>query len=75
MVNLAEKRPVIVAILERILMRHRLTVVPPNNQNGDPRANPALWNNTWTNWDDRNPLALNYTTQMNFSHIMSQRSQ
>lgn len=58
MVNLADKRPVILAILEKILWKRRLTMIPPNNRNGDPRANPALWNNTWTSWDELNPLML-----------------
>nr|XP_031848880.1 arylsulfatase B-like [Nomia melanderi] len=60
MVNLAEKRPLILAILEKIVMKNRLTVVPPSNLDGDPRADPALWNNTWTSWDEPNPLALSY---------------
>ncbi|XP_003705279.3 arylsulfatase B isoform X1 [Megachile rotundata] len=61
MVNLADKRPLILAIMERVLMNYRLTTVPPSNVNGDPRANPALWNNTWTTWDDPHPLALSLT--------------
>ncbi|XP_026667849.1 arylsulfatase B-like [Ceratina calcarata] len=58
MVNLADRRPVILAILGKILWKYRLTVIPPSNRNGDPRANPALWNNTWTSWDEPNPLML-----------------
>ncbi|XP_078052451.1 arylsulfatase I isoform X2 [Augochlora pura] len=60
MVNLAEKRPLIMAILEKVIIKHRFTVVPPMNLDGDPKANPALWNNTWTSWDEPNPLALSY---------------
>ncbi|KZC11351.1 Arylsulfatase B [Dufourea novaeangliae] len=60
MVNLADKRPLILAILEKILLKHRLSVVPPSNRDGDPKSNPSLWNNTWTSWDDPNPLALSY---------------
>ncbi|XP_076302382.1 arylsulfatase I isoform X2 [Lasioglossum baleicum] len=63
MLNLADRRPLIAAILEKIIMKHRLTVVPPSNLDGDPRANPALWNNTWTSWDEPNPLALSYTSE------------
>ncbi|XP_076664644.1 arylsulfatase I isoform X2 [Andrena cerasifolii] len=66
MVNLAEKRPLILAILERILMRYRLTAIPPSNLGGDPRADPSLWNNTWTSWDEANPLALSYTSTDEF---------
>lgn len=66
MVNLAEKRPLILAILERILMRYRVTAIPPSNLGGDPRANPSLWNNTWTSWDEANPLALGYTNANEF---------
>ncbi|XP_034183230.2 arylsulfatase B isoform X1 [Osmia lignaria lignaria] len=58
MVNLAERRPLILAILERVLTNYRLTMVPPSNVPDDPKANPLLWNNTWTSWDDPNPLAL-----------------
>lgn len=60
MVNLADKRPVILAILERTLMKYRVTVIPPSNLDGDPRADPSLWNNTWTSWDEPDPLALAY---------------
>ncbi|XP_053973145.1 arylsulfatase B-like [Hylaeus volcanicus] len=66
MVNLAEKRPVILAILERILLKYRVTTIPPSNLDGDPRANPALWNNTWTSWDEPNPLALSYVSTDEF---------
>ncbi|CAD1476220.1 unnamed protein product, partial [Heterotrigona itama] len=68
MVNLAEKRPVILAVLKKILMKHRLSVIPPSNLDGDPRANPLLWNNTWTSWDEPNPLALTYTNAKEFQH-------
>lgn len=61
MVNLAKRRPMIMAILERILMKHRITVIPPSNLDGDPRADPSLWNDTWTSWCEANPLALSYT--------------
>ncbi|XP_076633117.1 arylsulfatase I [Colletes latitarsis] len=66
MVNLAEERPVILAILERILTKYRVTAIPPSNLDGDPRANPTLWNNTWTSWDEPNPLALSYTNGNEF---------
>ncbi|XP_076376940.1 arylsulfatase I isoform X2 [Megalopta genalis] len=66
MVNLAERRPLIMAILENVIMKRRLTVVPPKNLNGDPKANPALWNNTWTSWDEPNPLALSYVNAGEF---------
>lgn len=61
MVNLAERRPVIMAILERILMKYRITAIPASNLDGDPRADPTLWNNTWTSWCETDPLALSYT--------------
>lgn len=38
----------------------------PSNLGGDPRANPSLWNNTWTSWDEANPLALSYTNTNEF---------
>ncbi|KAK9300129.1 hypothetical protein QLX08_007059 [Tetragonisca angustula] len=66
MVNLAKKRPVILAVFKKILMKHRLSVIPPSNLDGDPKANPLLWNNTWTNWDEPNPLALTYTNAKEF---------
>lgn len=66
MVNLAEKRPVILAVLKKILMKHRLSVIPPSNLDGDPKANPLLWNNTWTSWDEPNPLAFTYTNAKKF---------
>lgn len=66
MVNLAEKRPLILTILEKIVMKNRLTVVPPSNLDSDPRADPALWNNTWTSWDEPNPLTLSYRNMAEF---------
>ncbi|CAK9825521.1 Arylsulfatase B [Anthophora retusa] len=60
MMNLADRRPVILAILERTLMKYRVTVIPPSNLDGDPTADPSLWNNTWTSWNEPNPLALAY---------------
>ncbi|XP_017798532.1 PREDICTED: arylsulfatase B-like [Habropoda laboriosa] len=66
MVNLADRRPVIVAILERVLMKYRVTAIPPSNLDGDPRADPSLWNNTWTSWNEPNPLALAYTNADEF---------
>lgn len=58
MVNLAERTPLILAIFETILIRHRLTMIPPSNLDGDPRSDPSLWNNTWTSWAEPNPLML-----------------
>ncbi|CAL7944498.1 unnamed protein product [Xylocopa violacea] len=62
MVNLAEKMPVVLAILERSLMKYRVTVIPPSNLDGDPRANPKIWNDTWTSWYELNPLVLARTS-------------
>lgn len=51
-VNLAETRPLIVINLEQTLLKIRQNIVPPRNVPRDPNADPAIWNNTWTNWQD-----------------------
>lgn len=50
--NLAQKRPIVVLNLEQSLMEARRNIVPPRNKPRDPNADPAKWNNTWTNWMD-----------------------
>lgn len=52
MVNLANKRPVVVMNLEQALLRYNKTAIPIRNVGRDPNADPAKWNNTWTNWQD-----------------------
>lgn len=52
MVNIAESRPQTLALLERMLLKHRFNTVPPANAELDEMANPALYNGTWTNWRD-----------------------
>ncbi|XP_014208813.1 arylsulfatase I-like [Copidosoma floridanum] len=54
--NLADQRPMILATLEEALLKYRVTAVPPSNVPNDPRADPALWNSTWVNWLDDDPL-------------------
>lgn len=56
MVNLAKRRPLILATLEEALMRYRVTAIPASNVDQDPRANPVNWNGTWVNWMDPEPL-------------------
>ncbi|KAK2581658.1 hypothetical protein KPH14_002156 [Odynerus spinipes] len=52
MVNLAESRPQILALLERMLLKHRFNVVPPSNTEPDKLSDPSLYNGTWSNWGD-----------------------
>ncbi|RZC34525.1 arylsulfatase B-like, partial [Asbolus verrucosus] len=51
-VNLAAQRPIIVMNMEQALARLRKTALPIRNVPRDPNADPAKWNNTWTNWQD-----------------------
>ena len=51
-INLASERPMIVLNMERALDRLRKTALPIRNIPRDPNADPAKWNNTWTNWQD-----------------------
>lgn len=51
-INLASTRPMLVVNLEDMLLKMRKTAITPRNVPRDPNANPALWNNTWTNWQD-----------------------
>lgn len=46
----------ILATLEEALLNYRVTALPPSNLPNDPKANPSLWNNTWVNWLDDDPL-------------------
>nr|XP_018918143.1 PREDICTED: arylsulfatase B-like [Bemisia tabaci] len=38
--------------IEKMLATYRKSAVRPGNKPLDPKANPALHNNTWTNWAD-----------------------
>lgn len=51
-VNLFKDNPMTVLNLQQILLKMRDNIVPPRNVPRDPNADPALWNNTWTNWVD-----------------------
>jgi arylsulfatase B len=51
-INLAAERPMIVMNMERALTRYKQTALPIRNVPRDPNADPAKWNNTWTNWQD-----------------------
>lgn len=51
-INLAQSRPVVVLNLEQSLLKIRESMVPIRNKPRDPNADPAKWNNTWTNWVD-----------------------
>lgn len=58
-INLAEKRPIILAALEETLLKYRVTAIPAANVPEDDRANPKLWGGVWVNWRDGNFLAAN----------------
>lgn len=50
--NLALENPNIVKSLEEIIEKYRKTAIKPRNIPRDPNADPAKYNNTWTNWMD-----------------------
>ncbi|XP_014609673.1 PREDICTED: arylsulfatase B-like [Polistes canadensis] len=52
MINLAESKPQILALLELAILKHRFTVVQPSNQKKDILGNPLLYNNTWISWGE-----------------------
>lgn len=52
MVNLADTNPSMLIALRDMLNDAKLTQVAPLNVPRDPNADPARWNNTWTNWGD-----------------------
>ncbi|XP_046838144.1 arylsulfatase B-like isoform X1 [Vespa crabro] len=56
MINLAESKPQILALLERAILKQRFNVVQPTNQKSDDLANPLLHNNTWVHWGDIDDL-------------------
>lgn len=52
MINLAESKPQILALLERAILKQRFNIIQPTNQASDDLANPLLYNNTWVSWRD-----------------------
>lgn len=50
--NVARLYPTITSQLYDILKYYRLSLVPQITQPVDARANPKLWNNTWTTWQN-----------------------
>ncbi|XP_071453500.1 arylsulfatase B-like [Hetaerina americana] len=51
--NLAEMFPDKLQALLNELDKHSASALPPTNLPMDPRARPALWDHTWTNFGDR----------------------
>lgn len=51
-INLAQDQPDVLTNLQRLVEKYRKTAVKPRNIPRDPDADPALHNNTWTNWRD-----------------------
>ncbi|XP_043488808.1 arylsulfatase B-like, partial [Polistes fuscatus] len=52
MINLADSKPQILALLELAILKYRFTVVQPSNQKKDILGNPLLYNNTWISWSE-----------------------
>ncbi|XP_055382349.1 arylsulfatase J, partial [Condylostylus longicornis] len=50
--NLAEIFPSILKSLLKDIERYNATAIPPNNKPRDPKGDPRLWDNTWTNFGD-----------------------
>ena len=50
--DLSESQPEIVALLLDRLKAYNSTAVPVKYPPSDPEADPALHNDTWTNWGD-----------------------
>lgn len=51
-INRAQDRPDILNNLQSLVEKYRKTAIKPRNIPRDPNADPALYNNTWTNWRD-----------------------
>lgn len=51
-INLAQAHPDVLNTLQKLVETYRKTAVKPNNIPRDPKADPAFYNNTWTNWRD-----------------------
>lgn len=51
-INLAASNPSLVSNMEKTIDEYRQTAVKPRNVPRDPNADPARFNNTWTNWQD-----------------------
>ncbi|EDW60194.2 arylsulfatase B [Drosophila virilis] len=50
--NQAKQHPKVLELLLKELQLLNATAVPPANKPDDPRADPRLWNHTWTNFGD-----------------------
>ncbi|KAK3922899.1 Arylsulfatase I [Frankliniella fusca] len=50
--NLAARFPAVLQHVRQILQDINATAVPPGNLPWDPRADPQLWDHTWTNFGD-----------------------
>lgn len=51
-VNVAQDNLEVLENLQRLVEKYRKTAVKPRNVPRDPNADPAFYNNTWTNWKD-----------------------
>lgn len=51
-INLAQTYPEILNNLQKLVEKYRKSAVKPRNIPRDPNADPAFYNNTWTNWRD-----------------------
>lgn len=56
--NVADENPSIVKELFSRLLEYNKTAVPPGNLPIDPKGNPKLWNNMWTNFGDYETNAI-----------------
>lgn len=68
-INLAQDNPAILTALQAMVERYRKTALKPRNVPRDPNADPALHNNTWTNWKDWDDVHRQKITERSISPL------
>lgn len=68
-INLAQDRPDILNNLQKLVENYRKTAVKPRNIPRDPDADPALHNNTWTNWQDSEEVHKQHISERSLSPL------
>lgn len=68
-VNIAQEHPDMLENLQRLVEMYRKTAVKPRNIPRDPNADPALHNNTWTNWKDSDEVQKQKISEKSLSPL------
>ncbi|XP_073999826.1 arylsulfatase B-like isoform X2 [Rhodnius prolixus] len=72
-INLAEENQIILQSLEQLLQGYRQSMVKARNVPSEAMADPSLWNNTWSCWQDEldQQTFLDETALVDYSQIVT----